>query len=101
MHRGPTGRLGLQITLDGYGGDPERLGDPGGARLARRAAGRAGDEQADPTLPGRGRRAKREGSGGITGFVLIAQSHLSVHTFPRRDFVSADIFTARITWITS
>jgi S-adenosylmethionine decarboxylase len=33
--------------------------------------------------------------GGVTGFVLIAQSHLSVHTFPRRRFVSADIFTCQ------
>ena len=36
---------------------------------------------------------KEKDPGGVTGFVLIAQSHLSVHTFPRRGFVSADVFT--------
>jgi hypothetical protein len=32
---------------------------------------------------------------GITGFVLIAQSHLNIHTFPRRGFVSADAYTCQ------
>jgi len=30
---------------------------------------------------------------GFSGFVLIAQSHISVHTFPNRRVVNADIFS--------
>ncbi|MGH9197171.1 MAG: S-adenosylmethionine decarboxylase [Acidimicrobiia bacterium] len=30
---------------------------------------------------------------GLSGFVLIAQSHISVHAFPRRRFVNADVFS--------
>jgi len=30
---------------------------------------------------------------GISGFVLIAESHISIHTFPEKNFVSADIFS--------
>ena len=30
---------------------------------------------------------------GYSGFVLIAQSHITVHTFPPRGLVSADIFS--------
>jgi len=30
---------------------------------------------------------------GHSGFVLIAQSHISVHTFPARGIVNADIFS--------
>ncbi len=33
--------------------------------------------------------------GGWTGFVVIAESHISIHTFPLRGFVSADIYTCR------
>jgi S-adenosylmethionine decarboxylase len=33
--------------------------------------------------------------GGITGFVLIAESHISIHTFPRRGFLSADVYTCQ------
>jgi len=32
---------------------------------------------------------------GVSGFVIIAESHISVHTFPRRDHVNVDIFSCR------
>ena len=31
--------------------------------------------------------------GGYSGFVVIAESHISIHTFPSRKFVSADVYT--------
>lgn len=30
---------------------------------------------------------------GLSGFVLIAESHISVHAFPRRRFVNVDVFS--------
>jgi S-adenosylmethionine decarboxylase len=33
------------------------------------------------------------GAEGLSGFVLIAESHISVHTFPSRRFVNVDIFS--------
>ena len=33
--------------------------------------------------------------GGWTGFVIIAESHISIHTFPKRGFVSADVYTCK------
>lgn len=32
---------------------------------------------------------------GISGFVLIAESHISVHTFPERRFVNIDVFSCK------
>ena len=32
---------------------------------------------------------------GVSGFVIIAESHISVHTFPRRDHVNVDIFSCQ------
>ena len=32
---------------------------------------------------------------GMSGFVIIAESHISVHTFPHRDYVNIDIFSCR------
>ena len=95
-YRGPTGRFGLHLTLDGYHGDPARLGD---AEVVRAWL----DELPEvlgmhklirPCLVEVGAQNEKD-PGGVTGFVLIAQSHLSVHTFPRRRFVSADIFTCQ------
>lgn len=33
--------------------------------------------------------------GGISGFVMIAESHISFHTFPDKGFVTADIYTCQ------
>ena len=34
-----------------------------------------------------------QASEGLSGFVLIAESHISIHTFPARHFVNVDIFS--------
>ncbi len=33
--------------------------------------------------------------GGWSGFVVIQESHISIHTFPNRKFVSADVYTCK------
>jgi S-adenosylmethionine decarboxylase len=94
--RPSTGRFGLHLTLDGYGGAPKRLGDP---ELVRAWLDELPDvlgmeKLIEPCLVEVDARNDKD-PGGITGFMLIAQSHLSIHTFPRRGFVSADIFTCQ------
>ena len=32
---------------------------------------------------------------GVSGFVIIAESHISVHTFPDRQYVNIDIFSCK------
>ena len=32
---------------------------------------------------------------GVSGFVLIAESHISVHTFPDRQYINIDIFSCK------
>ena len=32
---------------------------------------------------------------GVSGFVLIAESHISIHTFPDRQYVNIDIFSCK------
>lgn len=36
-----------------------------------------------------------QGTEGISGFVMIAESHISIHTFPDQDYVFMDIFSCR------
>jgi S-adenosylmethionine decarboxylase len=91
-----TGMFGLHLTLDGYGGEPRRLGDPKVVRAwLEELPGELGmDKLIEPCLVEVGARNEKD-PGGVTGFVLVAQSHLSLHTFPRRGFVSADVFTCQ------
>jgi len=33
--------------------------------------------------------------GGVTGFVLITESHISIHTFPKEGFFTADVYSCK------
>src|SRR5262245_31506048 len=35
------------------------------------------------------------GPGGVTGFLLLTESHLAVHTFPERGFAAFDLYCCR------
>lgn len=37
----------------------------------------------------------RKDPGGLSGFILIAESHLSFHTFPKRGFVTIDVYSCQ------
>ncbi len=39
--------------------------------------------------------AKNPEDWGISGFVLIAESHISIHTFPEKNYLSLDIFSCK------
>lgn len=39
---------------------------------------------------------KKQQDWGITGVVLIAESHISIHTFPERNFFCLDVFSCNI-----
>tara|TARA_Y100000310_G_C20429577_1_gene690775 strand:+ start:323 stop:691 length:369 start_codon:yes stop_codon:yes gene_type:complete len=32
---------------------------------------------------------------GVTGFIVIAESHISIHTFQERDYVFVDVFSCK------
>jgi S-adenosylmethionine decarboxylase len=32
---------------------------------------------------------------GLSGFVIIAESHISVHTFPARNYINVDVFSCK------
>ncbi len=38
---------------------------------------------------------KKDEDWGVSGFVLIAESHISVHTFPERKYLNVDIFSCK------
>jgi len=40
-------------------------------------------------------KSSNEEESGITGFVVIAESHISLHTYPKKGFVFVDIFSCR------
>src|SRR3990172_5290674 len=85
----------MHVIIDGYGGDPEQLADENVVRVIL-------DQYPDMigmtkiTQPAvlRYKGTKPE-DWGVSGFVMIAESHLSIHTFPERRLIWADIFSCK------
>ncbi len=91
-----TTNFGEHLTIDGYGGDKDALNNQefvlnclndlpnllGMTQLSKPEVYFApGNNLKDP--------------GGWSGFVVIQESHISIHTFPARGFVSADVYTCK------
>ena len=88
--------FGEHLTIAGYGGDFTKLNDKelvlsclndlpeklGMKKLSKPEIYFAkGNDKKDP--------------GGWSGFVVIEESHISIHTFPAKGFVSADVYTCQ------
>ncbi|MEW6756141.1 MAG: adenosylmethionine decarboxylase [Candidatus Latescibacterota bacterium] len=85
--RAGTGALGRHLLVDLYGCDPSLLDDPRGVEEALREAARA----AGATVVGAA--FHRFSPHGVTGVLLVQESHLAIHTWPERGFAAVDLFT--------
>ena len=90
--------FGIHLTLDGYGGCPHRLADANRivAVLSDLPEHLGMHKLIDPSVMELGQLSPKD-PGGISGFVMIAESHISIHTFPLRGFISADVYTCQST----
>ncbi len=89
------GGLPMHLTIDGFGGDLEKLASEELVRgLLDRYPERIGMTKIAPPFVQRYIGKKPE-DWGVSGFVLIAESHIAVHTFPDRGYVWADIFSCK------
>lgn len=85
----------MHLAIDGYGAPKEKLGDTdlvyGFLDVFPHAIGMT--KIVPPQVyTYHGKTAE---DWGVSGFVLIAESHISVHTFPERQYVNIDIFSCK------
>lgn len=85
----------MHLTVDGYGGSADALADKRVIRAFLESyPDRIGMTRiAQPHITAY--QAENPEDSGISGFVLIAESHISIHTFPRRRFAWIDIFSCK------
>lgn len=83
----------LHLLLDGYSGDPGKMHDRDLllSFLNEYPVTLGMKKICEPTVL-RYDASKPEDSG-LSGFVMIAESHISVHTFPHRNYINIDIFS--------
>lgn len=87
--------FGMHLMLDAYESDPVRLDD---MKLVFKFLDTAPEvvgmhKISSPIVVNADESAKGKDPGGITGFVLIAESHISIHTFPKRGFFTLDVYS--------
>lgn len=89
-----TINFGVHLTIDGYGGDPEKLNNKD---LVKKCLDELPEKLGMHKIYGpvviECEACNPKDSGGCSGFTMIAESHISCHTFPFRKFVSVDIYT--------
>lgn len=89
-----TCNFGEHLMLDGYGGDPARLDDKDLVMLSLvELPHQLGMKRLSDPLVMEAPDNNLKDPGGWSGFVIVAESHISVHTFPARKFVSVDVYT--------
>jgi S-adenosylmethionine decarboxylase len=87
--------LPMHVIVDGYGGDPDQLADENVVRVILEEV----PEIMGMTKITQPKVLRYTGSKpedwGVSGFVMIAESHISMHTFPERRLVWADVFSCK------
>ncbi|MDE0053095.1 MAG: adenosylmethionine decarboxylase, partial [Gammaproteobacteria bacterium] len=76
---------GRHVLIESFG-DHARLDAPALKRLLRRAARAGGANVLSCHMHGFGDQ------GGVTGVALLAESHITVHTWPERSYAAFDVF---------
>lgn len=91
-----TSCFGVHLMVDGYNAPSSPLRDQVRLRAAMLdIVGKLGMHAiSDPVVVEVGPMNKKD-PGGVSGFLLIAESHLSFHTFPARGFVTIDVYTCQ------
>ena len=89
-------QFGVHIMIDGYGADELLLADAHYLRglLHTLPAEMKMHAICAPQLVEVGPMNPKD-PGGLSGFVMIAESHISFHTFPKRGFVTMDLYTCQ------
>jgi S-adenosylmethionine decarboxylase len=85
----------MHVIIDGYGGDPDQLSDENEVRVILDHY----PEMMGMTKITQPKVIRYQGTKpedwGVSGYVMIAESHISLHTFPERRLVWADIFSCK------
>ena len=85
----------MHLIVDGYGADSGKLQDLGFLfQLLDDYPSQIGMTKIMPPYVFKYHGVKPE-DWGISGFVLIAESHISIHTFPEKQYLNIDVFSCK------
>ena len=92
-------KFGEHLIFDAYGCDPKKLNDSKlCAKIMKDICKMGGMRMlCEPIIVDAGSNEALGGKdpGGYSGFLLIQESHISVHTFVKRGFVTVDVYSCK------
>ena len=85
----------MHLIIDGYRGDVQKMQDVDFIyQLLDIYPSQIGMTKISPPKVSKYIGSKPE-DWGVSAFVLIAESHISIHTFPERSYINIDIFSCK------
>jgi S-adenosylmethionine decarboxylase len=85
----------MHLIIDGYSGNAQKMQDVDFIyQLLDAYPSQIGMTKISPPQVSKYTGSKPE-DWGVSGFVLIAESHISIHTFPERSYINIDIFSCK------
>ncbi len=85
----------MHLIIDGYSGNAQKMQDVDFIyQLLDAYPSQIGMTKISPPQVSKYIGSKPE-DWGVSGFVLIAESHISIHTFPERSYINIDIFSCK------
>lgn len=93
METSITNAYGLQLTLDGYAADQKLCSDVAHLYdLLMKLPAHIGMRRVGfPHII----QITEPGIKGLSGFVFIMESHISIHTYEERGFITADVYSCK------
>ena len=92
-------KFGEHLIFDAYGCDPKKLNDPKLCVKVMKDLCKMGGMKplCEPALIDAGSNEALGGKdpGGYSGFLIIQESHISIHTFVKRGFVTIDVYSCK------
>jgi S-adenosylmethionine decarboxylase len=89
-----TVTFGKHLTIDAYGCDYEALDSMDvNFKLLDELPGRIAMRKITTPYVIRALPNDAKDCGGVSGFVMIAESHISVHTFPAKKYLTMDLYS--------
>lgn len=94
-----TVKFGEHLIFDAYGCDPKKLNDPKLCLQVLKDVCKLGNMRplCDPVLVAATGNETLGGKdpGGYSGFLIIQESHISIHTFVKRGFITIDVYSCK------
>ncbi|MEW6442456.1 MAG: adenosylmethionine decarboxylase [bacterium] len=87
----PSETIGYHYIVEAAGCDPQILASPDAMREILTQSAKAGDMTVRTSYFYRFAPCGESGSG-VSGLVIVAESHLSLHTWPEKGYAALDVF---------